>query len=81
MARDFFFARAQKAGGVVVENVALLLRGQKRRVFDAFDRRFDQARPDHLIRAEHHALAVAAVDDALSKICKKPDAVRRWRAY
>ena len=32
-----FFAQAQEAGRIIIENVALLSRGQERRLLDGFD--------------------------------------------
>lgn len=62
---DLFLAQAQEAGGIVVENVALLYGREERRLFDRLSRRFDNAWPDHLVRAEHDAIAIASLEELL----------------
>jgi hypothetical protein len=63
MLRDLLLAEAEKASGVVVEDVALLLVAQERRFLDNRDCRFDDAGPIHLVRTEHHPLAESGVDE------------------
>jgi hypothetical protein len=46
---DDFLAETKEARGVVIEDVALLLFRQERRLVDDGDRALDRSRPDHLI--------------------------------
>jgi hypothetical protein len=58
----YWLAQTEKASGVVVEDVALLLLAQKRCL--------DQSRPDHLVRPEHDSLSKAGVDELLELTVK-----------
>jgi hypothetical protein len=52
----FILAQAEKSSCVVIEDVPLLLQGEKVCGFDCVDGQFDGIRPHHLIRAEQDAL-------------------------
>ena len=67
---DLFFAEAQEVRGVIVEDVALLTAGKERRFLDHFDRRLDDAGPDHLVRAEHDPVSIPRVHNLLEEPVK-----------
>ena len=58
MTRDLRWRQPEKAGGVVVEDIALLAWREEWRFFDCGNGRFDNAWPDHLVGAEQDPLAV-----------------------
>src|SRR5688572_15685289 len=62
---DLFGAEAKEARRIVVEDGAFLRRSQERRLLDHRHRPFEHARPDHLVRAEHHPVGEARFDDPL----------------
>ena len=67
VAGNLFVAQPQESRGVVVEDVALLRLASGRRIFDRLDRGLDDARPDHLVGAEHDPVAIAGFDELLRK--------------
>src|ERR1700759_5296796 len=61
----FRLIQTQEAGGVVVEDVALLFRREVVGVLDNADGDGHQSRPDELVGAEHDAIFEAGFYDAL----------------
>ncbi len=55
--------QTQEARRVVVQDVALLLSVRKGASWMVCDGGLDDAGPDHLVGSEHHAVAVAGLDD------------------
>lgn len=72
MPRDLFLAETQEPRRVVVEDVALLLFREERRLVDNGDGALDCSRPDHLIRSEHDAVREPRVNDRLQIAVKRP---------
>lgn len=70
VAINFRFAQSEKASRIVIENVALLLFGQKRRAVNALNGHFDRLRPNHLVAAEHNTFAITAGADATVKLAQ-----------
>src|SRR5687768_12126250 len=71
MPRDIFLAEPEEPGGVIVEDVSLLLFRQEWRLVDNSDRAVDGSRPDHLVRSEHDAVGEPGVDDRLQVAIKR----------
>src|SRR5690242_10559083 len=63
--RDLRGAQPQEPRGVVIENVPLLRGAQERRLVNGLHGSGDQPWPDHLVRSEHHAIAISRIDNSL----------------
>ena len=65
MLRDVFLAQPEEPGGIVVEDVALLLLAQERRLLDGLDGDVNGPGPDHLVGSPHDPLPEASLDKPL----------------
>jgi len=54
--------KSKETGSVAAEDVALLLPAEKRSVVNDGDCWLDYAKPSHLVRPEHNALAEASIN-------------------
>jgi len=62
---NFLLGQPEEPGSVVVKNVTLLRLGQKGCFLDRLNRRLDDSRPDHLVGAEHDAITISGLNNAL----------------
>ncbi len=68
MVGDLVRGQPQEAGRVLVEDVRLLLRGEKLYRLERVHGAPDGLRPHHLVRAEHDPLAQAGPQEALEVV-------------